>query len=343
MGNTFGNIVRLTTFGESHGPAIGGVLDGMPPRIPIDKDAVQTALGRRRPGVSPLASARRETDKIQILSGIFEGRTLGTPIGFIIPNTDVRSADYEQMRELYRPSHADFTYEAKYGIRDYRGGGRASARETACRVAAGALAEQALRQLTQIQIEVLITGIGSRRDMSGLSEEIYAPIIEEARRAGDTVGGRITCVVHNVPTGLGEPLYDKLEAMLASAMLSIPAAKGFEYGAGFAAAGALGSECADIFLPPDADIDRIHTATNNSGGIQGGISNGEDITFSVPFKPTPTMMRPLLTVDRHGRVATLMARGRHDPCVVPRAVPVVRAMTALVLLDALLMQRSGRI
>lgn len=337
--NSFGERLRLTTFGESHGPAVGGVLDGMPPRIPIDAARVQKALDERRPGASPLASQRREPDRVQILSGIYEGLTLGTPIGFIIPNTDARPADYDQLRDLYRPCHADYTYQAKYGIRDYRGGGRASARETACRVAAGALAEQALTHLTDIKISAFITRIGSIYSPEGLNEELYAPEIAAAKLGGDTVGGAVSVRVSGVPAGLGEPLYGKLQAKLAAAMLSIPAAKGFEYGMGFSAASARGSECIDTFIPDPAAPGSFITEANHSGGIQGGISNGADILFSVPFKPAATLMRPLRTVDMQGRPATLEPRGRHDACVVPRAVPVVRAMTALVLLDALLLAR----
>lgn len=353
--NSFGHTLRLTTFGESHGPAIGGVLDGMPAGLRVDPGLVQQALDRRRPGGGALGSARREPDRVQILSGIYDGLTLGTPIGFVIPNTDTRSADYERLRHLYRPNHADFTYQAKYGVRDHRGGGRASARETACRVVAGALAEQALA-IHGITLCAYASAIGGVECECGRPDpsQVYASDvrcpdpraaalmrerIQAARSAGDTVGGTVSCVVRGVPPGLGEPLFGKLQASLAAAMMSIPAAKGFEYGLGFASASALGSETADIFLPGEP----VRTLANHSGGIQGGISNGGEITFRVAFKPAPTLMRPVPTIDDSGRPATLEMTGRHDPCVVPRAVPVVGAMACLVLLDAMLMHRTDRI
>ena len=331
--NSFGQILRLTTFGESHGPAIGGVLDGVPSGIRIDVVKVQEALDRRRPGRSACASQRRETDRMQLLSGLLDGVTLGTPIGFIIPNTDARPADYGAMRLAYRPGHADYTYQAKYGIRDPRGGGRASARETACRVAAGAIASQILAA-KGISIRARVANIGG---LENGSETEYEALLEAARREGDTVGGAVSCEVTGVPPGLGEPLFDKLHARLGAAMMSIPAAKAFEYGDGTAFASARGSEVADFFLPGLP----THAATNHSGGIQGGISNGEPITLRVTFKPAPTMMREVPTVNEAGEAVTLDMRGRHDVCVVPRAVPVVEAMTALVLLDAMLLHSAS--
>lgn len=352
--NSFGTILRLTTFGESHGTAIGGVLDGVPSGCPIDETLVQQALDRRRPGGSALGSQRKEQDRVELLSGIYEGETLGTPIGFIIPNTDARSADYDRLRGVYRPNHADYTYQAKYGIRDHRGGGRASARETACRVAAGAIAAQILEQ-QGITVTAYTSAIGnvSYRTLNPQKEDVYRSdvrcpdlqsaeamrtLLKQIQADHDTIGGSVSCVARGVPAGLGEPVFGKLQALLASAIMSIPAAKGFEYGMGFAAATATGTEALDMFVPGE----KVHTVTNKSGGIQGGISNGEDIFFTVAFKPTPTLMRPVQTVDEQGNAVTLTMTGRHDPCVVPRAVPVVEAMTCLVLLDALLMHRTNR-
>ena len=351
--NSFGRILRLTTFGESHGPAIGGVLDGVPSGYAIDPEAVQSALDRRRPGGSPLASQRRESDRVQILSGIFEGVTLGTPIGFVIPNTDARSEDYERLRHVFRPNHADYTYQAKYGIRDHRGGGRASARETACRVAAGAIAARILAA-HGVGLCAYTSSIGgvSYECADPDADRVYADDVRcpdpdtaalmrrkiaEARAAGDTVGGTVSCVIRGVPAGLGEPVFGKLQATLAAAMMGIPAAKGFEYGLGFAAPLASGSESADFFTPGQPPA----TATNHSGGIQGGISNGQEIRFTVAFKPAPTMMRTVPTVNDRGEAVELTMTGRHDPCVVPRAVPVVEAMAALVILDALLLHRAS--
>lgn len=351
--NSFGHILQLTTFGESHGPAIGGILDGVPSGFDIDMADVQAALDRRRPGGNALGSMRKETDRIQLLSGLFEGKTLGTPIGFIIPNQDARSKDYEPLRDAYRPNHADYTYDAKYGLRDYRGGGRASARETACRVAAGAIAGQILNQFG-IKVTAYTSGIGKvHYEGQGVSaQEVYdsevrcpdreaaarmKEEIERVRIQGDTIGGSVSCRVTGVPAGLGEPIGGKLQSMLAAAIMSIPAAKGFEYGLGMASATAYGSESADIFVPGK----EIATATNFSGGIQGGISNGADICFSVAFKPAPTLMRPVESVNTAGERITLSMTGRHDPCVVPRAVPVVEAMTCLVLLDALMLHRAS--
>lgn len=352
--NSFGQILRLTTFGESHGPAIGGVLDGVPAGFDIDVAQIQTALDRRRPGGDAKGSRRRETDKVQILSGIFEGKTLGTPIGFIIPNTDANSADYEELRNVYRPNHADYTYDVKYGIRDYRGGGRASARETACRVCAGAIAEQILHR-SGIQIGAYTARIG---DFSCFieyevdKEAVYSSpvrfpyketsdrieeLLDELGREGDTIGGEVGCTIVGIPPGLGEPVFDKLQARLSAAMMSIPAAKGFEYGDGFKAARMRGSESIDRFVPGD----KISISDNHSGGIQGGISNGKPIYFRVAFKPIATMMRAVDTVDSNGVGVALEARGRHDVCAVPRAVPVVEAMAALVVLDAMLLHRAS--
>lgn len=349
--NSIGKLYRLTTFGESHGIAIGGVIDGFPAGFPIDVEKVQAELDARRPGTgAPGASARREKDRVYLLSGIFEGRSLGTPIGFIIPNTDARSSDYEELRDVFRPSHADFTYQMKYGIRDHRGGGRASARETACRVVAGALARQVLAR-EGITVYAYTSSIGSVMvgpdlsdfDISNISEspvrcpspstsEAMVRLLAETAAAGDTVGGMVTCFVTGVPAGLGEPVFDKLQAMLAHAMMGIPAAKGFDYGSGFASAHSLGSESADRFVTSGGGI--ISTIPNFSGGIQGGISNGMPMIFRVAFKPAATMMRPLQCMDKLGREVTVEPRGRHDVCVVPRAVAVVEAMTCMTLLDA---------
>ena len=329
MRNTIGTLLRFTGFGESHGPAVGGVLDGMPAGIAIDFDAVQAMMARRRPGTSPLVSARNEADEVRFLSGIFEGKTLGTPIAFLIENRDARSADYESLRHTYRPNHADYTYDAKYGIRDYRGGGRASARETAGRVAAGALAMQFLAT-RGISIRAEIEAIGRARTPDAFDEEI-----RRARAEGDSVGGVVRCTVSGCPAGLGEPVFGKLQAMLAAAMMSINAAKGFDYGCGFDGACRRGSELLDT---PYTDSEgRVRMASNHSGGIQGGISNGEDIYFRVAFKPVATLMREVDTIDDTGRPVKLEVHGRHDVCVVPRALVVVEAMAALTIADALLM------
>lgn len=333
--NTFGNIYRLTAFGESHGPAIGGVIDGVPAGIAIDFEAVEALMERRRPGLSPLATARNEADRVEFLSGLLDGVTLGTPVGFIIRNTDHRSSDYDEMSLLYRPNHADYTYDVKYGIREFRGGGRASARATASFVVGGAIALQALGALgVKIVSEVVSVGgcHGSYKD--------FEKIVAAAKTAGDSVGGVVECRVSCAPAGLGEPLAGKLQSMLAQAMMSINAAKGFEYGDGFAAADSRGSESADEFRADENGC--IRTVANHSGGIQGGISNGEDIVFRVAFKPVPTISQPLHTVDKSGREAILRARGRHDPCVVFRALPIVEAMAAMVVFDAVLMNRSAR-
>ncbi|MBD5186099.1 MAG: chorismate synthase [Bacteroidales bacterium] len=348
--NSFGHSFRLTTFGESHGPALGGIIDGMPAGIRIDLEAVQHELDRRRPGQSAIVTQRSEADRVEILSGLLDGVTTGTPIGFEIRNTSQRSADYEEMRHTFRPSHADYTYQAKYGIRDHRGGGRASARETAARVVGGAFARQLLA-LHGITITAYTARVGSvtlgerypQVDAAVIeSNDVRCPDAETAERMrrlilevkgrGDTVGGIVECQVTGVPAGLGNPLADKLQASLAGAMLTIPAAKGFDYGMGFDGAEGLGSELIDLFTT-DAD-GRITTLTNHSGGIQGGISNGMPLTFRVAFKPVATLLREVATVTDRGEATTLHARGRHDACVVPRAVPVVEAMAAIVLADA---------
>lgn len=333
--NTFGNIYRLTSFGESHGPAIGGVIDGIPAGMHVDFDAVQAQLDRRRPGQSVLTTARNEADRVEFLSGFLDGVTLGTPVGFIIRNTDQRPSDYSRMAEIYRPNHADYTYDAKYGIREVRGGGRASARATASFVVAGAIARQALETLG-ISIYSEVVSVGG---VHGSLAEMEAAIAA-AKAAGDSLGGVVSCTVSGAPAGLGEPLGGKLQAMLAQAMMSINAVKGFEYGDGFAAASMRGNAAADEFCI--GDDGGVHTRTNHSGGIQGGISNGEDIVFRVAFKPVPTISSTLRTVDTHGREVDFAATGRHDPCVVFRALPIVEAMGAMVIFDAVLLNRSAR-
>ena len=355
--NSIGKLLRLTTFGESHGVAIGGVLDGYPAGIVIDEDFIRSEMARRRPGQSAITTSRDEADEVQFLSGIFEGRSTGAPIAFTIMNNNNRSGDYDNLRDTYRPSHADYVYDCKYGIRDYRGGGRSSARETAVRVCAGALAKLVLKQLginvvayTSRVGEISLPAAYTAYDLSQAeNNDVRCPdaeaaaamesLIMEVKRAGDTVGGVVTCVIKGAPAGLGEPLYDKLSASLASAMLSINAAKGFDYGNGFVASTGRGSQQNDIFYN---DEGRITTRTNNSGGIQGGISNGNDIYFRVAFKPVATLLMEQPTVTKDGAETTLLSRGRHDPCVVPRAVPVVEAMAALVLLDHYLLDRAGR-
>ena len=361
--NTLGQIFRLTTFGESHGPAIGGVMDGFPAGIPIDLAFVQQQLDRRRPGQSALTTARRESDRVEILSGLFNGVTTGTPIGFIVRNSDQHSADYDNLRDVFRPSHADYTYQMKYGVRDHRGGGRSSARETVSRVVAGAFAMLALRhvgvRITAYTSQVgplVLTGDYRQYDFSEIERnpvrcpepkmaDRMAELIRQVKAEGDTIGGVITCIVEGCPVGLGEPVFGKLHADLGAAMLSINAAKGFEYGEGFAGAAGRGSEQNDVFLPGD-DAAHPRLASNHSGGIQGGISNGQDIVMRIAFKPVATLLRPQTTIDRHGQPAMLQARGRHDPCVLPRAVPIVEAMAAITILDhylrALSQQFSGK-
>jgi chorismate synthase len=332
--NTFGNIFRLTCFGESHGRALGGVIDGCPAGVVVDEEFVQSELDRRRPGQSSLTTSRNEADKVEFLSGIFEGKTTGTPIGFVIYNTNQHSSDYANIKDVFRPSHADYTYTEKYGFRDYRGGGRSSARETACRMVSGALAKLMLKQAGfDIQIVAKMTEVG------GEIENIEQVILK-AKEKGDTVGGIISCNISGVPVGWGEPVFGKLQSMLASAMLSINAAKGFEYGMGFEIAKKFGSQVNDIFTTKDG---KITTLTNNSGGIQGGISNGEDIYFRVAFKPVATLLTEQPTVDKDGNATMLKVRGRHDACVLPRAVPIVEAMAAMVLADAYLLNKSSRL
>ena len=323
--NTLGKILTLTTFGESHGPAMGGVLDGMPAGVNIDMDALQRFVDRRRTGQTAGSSTRDEQDRVEVLSGIWQGKTLGTPICFIVRNTDARSADYDDIARCYRPNHADFTWEKKYGLRDPRGGGRASARETVARVVAGGIAIQALNKLG-ITIEAAACPVDTAE-------------LQRAMAEGDTLGGIIECTVKGAPAGLGEPLFGKLHAQLAAAMMSIPSVHGFEYGDGFELAAKRGSEVTDLF-ERRAD-GSIGTLTNHSGGIQGGISNGEDIVMRIAFKPVPTLMREVPTVDRDGNPVTLQPRGRHDVCVVPRAIPIVEAMAALVILDNYLIKKTN--
>jgi chorismate synthase len=358
MGSSFGTLFRITTFGESHGPGLGVVVDGCPSQLPLDTAAIQAALDRRRPGQSRLVSQRKEEDKVEILSGVLDNLTLGTPIAMLIRNADARSKDYSDIARAYRPSHADYTYDAKYGIRAVAGGGRASARETAARVAAGAIAEQLLARLG-VSIVAWVDEVAgivatvnpdtvTRADVDtndvrcpdAATAERMIDRIEHARKDGDSVGGVIRAVARGVPPGWGEPVFDKLEADLAKAMMSIPAVKGVESGDGFAGTLMSGSEHNDLFYRrPDG---AIGTRTNRSGGIQGGISNGEPITLRIAFKPTATIMRPQPTVDRDGNETTLEPKGRHDPCVLPRAVPIVEAMMALVLADHALRQAARR-
>ncbi len=344
--NTFGKNLTLTTFGESHGPALGGVIDGFPPRIAIDLNRVQAELDRRRPGQSRITTARNEADRVRILSGMFNGLTTGTPIGFIIENSNQHSADYEEMAHAFRPSHADFTYQQKYGIRDYRGGGRASARETASRVVGGAFCKQLL-ELKGITVNAWTHSVGNivagHADCNPESNAVRCPdsaaaekmidLISEVKNQGDTIGGIIALRIEGVPAGVGDPLFDRLNSRLGGAMLTIPAVKGVEFGMGFDGTRRRGSEVIDEFQV-DGD-GHIRTATNNSGGIQGGISNGMPIEMRIAFKPVATLLRDVRTITDSGEPTTLHARGRHDPCVLPRAVPVVEAMAALVLADLL--------
>ena len=335
MMNTIGKILTLTTFGESHGPAMGGILDGMPAGVDIDLDALQRFVDRRRTGHTVGSSTRDERDRVEVLSGIWQGKTLGTPIGFIVRNTDARSSDYDEIARCYRPNHADYTWQAKYGIRDPRGGGRASARETVARVVAGGIAVQALDHLG-ITVEACIVQVGPH---FGVTAEEQQRLVAEAAKDGDTLGGIIECVVRGVPAGLGEPLFGKLHAQLAAAMMSIPSVHGFEYGDGFDMAARRGSEVMDRFERREDGT--IGTATNHSGGIQGGISNGEDIVMRIAFKPVPTLMRDLPAVDCDGNPVTLPPRGRHDACVLPRALPIVEAIAALVILDNHLIKKTN--
>ena len=358
MRNTFGKIFTLTTFGESHGEAIGGVVDGMPAGIIIDMDFIQSELNRRRPGQSSITTSRNEPDKVEFLSGVFEGKSTGCPIGFIVRNTNQHSNDYENMRSLFRPSHADYTYTNKYGERDHRGGGRSSARITISRCVAGALAKLVLKQLN-ISITAYTSQVGNialehnylHYDLTQTENNaVRCPdpikavemehLISEVKAQGDTIGGVITCVIQGCPVGLGEPEFGKLHAYLGAAMLSINAAKGFEYGEGFSCVTARGSEQNDVFINKNGNI---ATATNHSGGIQGGISNGEDIYFRVAFKPVATILMQQDTVDKYGTPTTLNAKGRHDPCVLPRAVPIVEAMAAMTILDCYLLYKASKL
>ena len=352
-GNTFGTLFKVSTFGESHGPAIGGVIDGCPAGIELDLEAIQKDLDRRKPGQSAIVTQRKEPDEVTFFSGLFKGKTTGTPIGFAIHNTNQKSKDYSHIQDTYRPSHADYVYDEKYSIRDYRGGGRSSARETASRVVAGAIAKQFLAPVT---LNAYVSAVGSLSldthpsevDVSFIEKnpvrcpdpkmaEAMETYIKQIRKEGDTIGGVVSCIIKNVPVGLGEPAFDKLHAELGKAMLSINAVKGFEYGSGFAGTQMKGSEHNDLFNTDGT------TQTNRSGGIQGGISNGMDIYFNVAFKPVATIMQNQETINSKGEAVAMQGKGRHDPCVVPRAVPIVEAMAALVLADFSLLKRTNKI
>ena len=358
MRNTFGHIFTLTTFGESHGAGVGGVVDGFPAGIEIDVDFIQGELDRRKPGQSRITTGRQEGDVVELLSGVFEGKSTGCPIGFLVRNTNQHSSDYENVRNVFRPSHADFTYTQKYGLRDHRGGGRSSARETISRCVGGALAKLALKQLG-IEVKAYTSQVGAialNRDYTKYdltqteSNPVRCPdqqvakqmeqLILDVKNDGDTIGGVVTCIVKGCPIGLGEPAFSKLHAELGAAMLGINAVKGFEYGAGFDGVGQRGSEQNDIFF---SDCGKISTLTNRSGGIQGGISNGQDIYFRVLFKPVATQLRPQPTVTVHGEETDLEVKGRHDPCVLPRAVPVVEAMAAMTILDHYLLNETVKL
>lgn len=357
-GNTFGTLFRLTTFGESHGVALGGIIDGCPAGLEIDVDFVKSELQRRKPGQSHITTQRKEEDEVKFLSGIFEGKTTGHPIGFTIENTNQKSNDYEHIKDAYRPSHADFTYQEKYGIRDYRGGGRSSARETACRIVGGAIAKLYLKHLN-VSIQAYVSQVGHIKleknyqdlDLSKTEESIIrcpdaataykmVSYIEDIRKEGNTIGGIVSCVVKGTPVGLGEPVFDRLHADIGKAMLSINAVKGFEYGEGFNSINFKGSELNDAFTSIDG---KVNTSTNHSGGIQGGISNGQDIYFNVAFKPVATIMQDQQSVDIDGNEMVVKGRGRHDPCVLPRAVPIVESMAALVLVDHILRNKTSKI
>ena len=360
-GSTLGQLFKISTFGESHGFGIGVIIDGCPANLPIDLEFLQSELDLRRPGQSKITTQRKESDTVQVLSGIFEGVSTGTPIALLIPNEDQRSKDYSHNKDVYRPSHADYTYDAKYGIRDYRGGGRSSARETAARVAAGAIAKLLLKQYG-IEIFAHVSAVGTIEapNLSDLSiNDLYLQreenivrcadpatanqmidCIDQIRKEGDTIGGKVSCIIRNCPAGLGEPVFDKLHAELGKAMLSINAVHGFEYGSGFSGSEMRGSEHNDIFVP---DGDNPKTLTNFSGGIQGGISNGMEINFRVAFKPVATIMHNQQTINASGEASEIKGKGRHDPCVVPRAVVIVEAMAALVLADQLLRNKNSRL
>lgn len=357
MSNTYGTLFRITTFGESHGPAIGVILDGCPAGLEIDEAFIQAELARRKPGQSKITTQRKEDDHFKILSGVFEGKSTGTPIAIIIENQDQRSKDYSHIAETFRPSHADYTYEAKYGVRDYRGGGRSSARETAARVAAGAIAKLFLAK-QDVQINAYVSQVGDIKappytelDLTKTEENIVRcpdaavaekmiSLIDQVRLDRDTIGGIVTCVIKNTPVGLGEPVFDKLHSEMGKAMLGINAVKGFEYGSGFEGIKLRGSQHNDAFYN---DGGKVRTRTNFSGGVQGGISNGEDIYFNVAFKPVATIMQDQETVDKDGNETRVSGKGRHDPCVVPRAVPIVEAMAALVIADFLLRTKGAKL
>lgn len=359
MGSSFGHSFRISTFGESHGGGVGVIIDGCPPRIPLTLEEIQHDLDRRRPGQSKITTPRQEEDKAEILSGIFEGETLGTPIGIVVRNKDARPSSYEDFKDVYRPSHADYTYEAKYGIRNWQGGGRASARETIGRVAGGAVARKFLALTHQVEVIAFVSQVHTIQAEVDLDNVHLADVesnivrcpdqeaanaivdrIDQARRDGDSLGGIVDCVCRNVPVGLGEPVFDRTEAELAKAMMSLPAAKGFEIGSGFAGIALTGIQHNDPFTTDASG--RVRTTSNRSGGVQGGITNGEDIHFRVVFKPTATIRQAQQTVNRAGESVTLEAKGRHDPCVLPRAVPMVEAMACLVLADLALRQRAVR-
>ena len=366
-GNSFGTLFKLSTFGESHGIAIGGIIDGCPAGLKVDFKFIQLELDRRKPGQSNITTQRKESDIVEFLSGIFDGITTGTPIGFIIKNEDAKSKDYNHLKDNFRPSHADFTYEKKYGIRDYRGGGRSSARETACRIVGGAIAKLILQQ-NNISITAFVKQVGEINTIKNFDEldlsktdktivrcpdeqvaQKMIAYIEEIKKQGDTVGGIIQCVIKDTPIGLGEPVFDKLHALLGHAMLSINAVKGFEIGSGFDSIHKKGSELNDVFIPTSnkelktSNLKHQTTKTNNSGGIQGGISNGMPIYFNVAFKPVATIMQAQESINKEGEKINLEAKGRHDPCVLPRAVPIVEAMAALVMVDFLLLSKTNKI
>lgn len=355
--NSYGTLFKISTFGESHGPAIGVIIDGCPAGLQIDEVFIQSELSRRKPGQSKITTQRKEDDTFKILSGVFEGQSTGAPIALVIENQDQRSKDYSHIQNTFRPSHADYTYETKYGVRDYRGGGRSSARETAARVAAGAIAKLLLKK-SGIDINAFVSQVGdvksppyTQLDLSKTEDNIVRcpdsataekmiALIDQVRLDRDTIGGVVTCVIKNSPVGLGEPVFDKLHAELGKAMLSINAVKGFEYGSGFAGVALRGSQHNDEFVNEGG---RIRTKTNHSGGIQGGISNGEDIYFNVAFKPVATIMQDQQSVDKEGNETTVSGKGRHDPCVVPRAVPIVEAMAALVMVDFLMRGKVAKL
>lgn len=358
MGNSFGKLFKITTFGESHGLALGVIIEGCPAGLKIDEEKIRLEMQRRKPGQSKITTQRKEEDEIQILSGVFEGKSTGTPIGIVIPNSDQKSKDYSHISDKFRPSHADYTYFEKYGIRDYRGGGRSSARETAARVAAGAIAKQFL-ETKGVTVQAFVSQVGDltleknyqEMDLSKAEENIVRcpdpetaermiDLIDSVRLERDTIGGVVTCVIKNTPVGIGEPVFDRLHAELGKAMLSINAVKGFEYGSGFEGVKMRGSQHNDTFVK---EGDKIHTLTNHSGGIQGGISNGEDIYFRVAFKPVATIMQDQKSLNEAGESVIVSGKGRHDPCVVPRAVPIVEAMAALVIADYILLAKSNKL